>query len=170
MLAEMQTTSPELYKKVMEESKALPNTEAMFWKVEKPGVEPSYLFGTMHLSDPRISELSQKAKDAIAQSKSVTLEVADLSDKAVGAAMAKDRNLIVYADGSKSLKTQLSDDEYKKVEKVVSKSGMPAEFAGVLKPWLVSMLLATSDCERKQLAAGAKFSICASRRRRRRMG
>ena len=156
MLAEMQTTSPELYKKVMEESKALPNTEAVFWKVEKPGVEPSYLFGTMHLSDPRISELSQKAKDAIGQSKSVTLEVADLSDKAVGDAMAKDRNLIVYADGSKSLKTQLSDDEYKKVEKVVSKSGMPAEFAGVLKPWLVSMLLATSDCERSQLAAGAK--------------
>ncbi len=67
MLAELQTTSPELYKKVMEESKALPNTEAVFWKVEKPGVEPSYLFGTMHLSDPRISELSQKAKDAIAQ-------------------------------------------------------------------------------------------------------
>jgi uncharacterized protein len=156
MLAELQTTSPELYKKVMEESKALPNTEAVLWKVERPGVEPSYLFGTMHLSDPRISELSQKAKDAIGQSKSVTLEVADLSDKAVGDAMAKDRNLIVYADGSKSLKTQLSDDEYKKVEKVVSKSGMPAEFAGVLKPWLVSMLLATSDCERRQLASGAK--------------
>ncbi len=86
----------------------------------------------------------------------MTLEVADLSDKAVGDAMAKDRNLIVYADGSKSLKTQLSDDEYKKVEKVVSKSGMPAEFASVLKPWLVSMLLATSDCERRQLASGAK--------------
>src|SRR4029079_515437 len=115
MLAELQTTSPQLYKKVMEESKALPNTEAVFWKLEKPGTEPSYLFGTMHLSDPRISELPQRAKDAIAQSKSVTLEVADLADQAVGAALTNDRDLFVYGDGSKTLKAQLSDDEYKKV-------------------------------------------------------
>ena len=156
MLAELQMRSPELYKKVMDESKRLPNTEAMLWKVAKPGIEPSYLFGTMHLSDPRISELPQKAKDAIAQSKSVTLEVADLSDQAVGAALTKDRDLIVYGDASKTLKAQLSDDEYKKVEQIVAKSGMPAEFAAALKPWLISMLLATSDCERKQLASGAK--------------
>jgi uncharacterized protein YbaP (TraB family) len=154
MLAEMQSQAPDRYKEVMRESRALANSEAVLWKIEKAGVAPSYLFGTMHLSDPRISTLSEKTKEAIAQSTSVTLEVADLSDKAVTAGMAKARSLIVYS-GGESLKAQLTAEEYKKVERVVAKSGMPSELAGMLKPWLVSMLLSTSDCERKQLAGGA---------------
>jgi uncharacterized protein YbaP (TraB family) len=153
MLAEMQSQAPGVYGQVMAEGQALPNTEAMLWKIEKPGVAPSYLFGTMHLSDPRVATLSPTVKDAIAHSKSVTLEVADLSDKAVSAAMAKTAALIVYTNGQ-SLKGALSDDEYKDVQKIVAKSGMPGELAAMMKPWLVSMLLATSDCERQQLAAG----------------
>ena len=152
-LAEMQSKAPDVYSQVMAESRALPNTEAMLWKIEKPGLAPSYLFGTMHLSDPRVATLSPAVKDAIAHSKSVTLEVADLSDKAVAAAMAKAAALIVYTNG-KSLKGALSDDEYRDVQKIVAKSGMPGELAAMMKPWLVSMLLATSDCERQQLAAG----------------
>src|SRR6202000_1651086 len=70
MLAELQVKSPDVYSKVMAESSALPNTEAVLWKVEKSGIPPSYLFGTMHLSDPRIAMLSPAVKDAIAHSKS----------------------------------------------------------------------------------------------------
>jgi uncharacterized protein YbaP (TraB family) len=108
----------------------------------------------MHLSDPRISVLPEQVKDALAHSASIALEVADLSDKAVAAAIAKSRDLIVYT-GGKSLSTELSVEDYKKVEQIVAKSGMPSALAGVLRPWLVSMLIATSDCERQQLKAGA---------------
>ncbi len=153
MLAEMQTKYPDAYKKVMVESQTLPNTEAVLWKVEKPGVPVSYLFGTMHLSDPRVATLSPAVKDAIAHSKSVALEVANLSDKAVAAAMSKTAALIVYTNGE-SLKTALSAEEYKDVQQTVAKAGMPGELAASMKPWLVSMLLATSECERKQVAAG----------------
>lgn len=153
MLDEMQVKQPALYDKIMAESNATSNAEAMLWKVEKPGVPASYLFGTMHLSDPRITELPAAAIDAIAHSKSVALEVADLSPEAVAAAMAKAAGLIVYTDGS-SLKSALSADDYSKVERVVVKSGMPGKLAAMMKPWLVSMLLATSDCERKQIASG----------------
>jgi uncharacterized protein YbaP (TraB family) len=154
MLPELQQKSPELYAQVVAESRKVPNAEAVLWKIEKPDLAPSYLLGTMHLSDPRVTVLSQKTKEAIAQSKSVALEVADLSQQAMTTAMADARDLIVYSDG-KSLKQELSADEYAKAKEVVSKSGMPAEFAATLKPWLVGMLLATSDCERKQRAAGA---------------
>ena len=155
MLAEMQSRSPNAYKTVMEESRRTTNTEAVLWKIEKPGVAPSYLLGTMHLSDPRISRLSAQEKDLIAHSKSVALEVADLSDKAVGGAMAKAGALLVYTDG-RTLNTQLSGDEFKIVQRIVKQAGMPENASSVLKPWLVSMLLATSDCERKQVASGAK--------------
>jgi hypothetical protein len=155
MLAEMQSRSPDAYKSVMDESRQTTNTEAVLWKIEKPGIAPSYLLGTMHLSDPRISRLSEQEKDLIAHSKSVALEVADLSDKAVGEAMAKASGLLVYTDG-RTLNTQLSGDEFKIVQRIVKEAGMPENASSVLKPWLVSMLLATSDCERKQIASGAK--------------
>jgi uncharacterized protein YbaP (TraB family) len=155
MLTEMQSTLPASYQAIMDESRQTSNTDAILWKIEKPGIAPSYLMGTMHLTDPRIAQLPDKAKDAIAHAKSVALEVADLSDTAVAAAMAKAQGLLVYTDGT-TLTAQLSDDEFKKVQQVVTKAGMPEASAVVLKPWLISMLLATSDCERKQVASGAK--------------
>jgi uncharacterized protein YbaP (TraB family) len=154
MLAELQTTSPDLYNQVMDQTKALSNTEAVLWKVEKDGLPTSYLFGTMHLSDPRLTTLSPKVKEAIRGSKRVALEVADLSDNALATAMSKAAELVVYTDG-RNLKSQLSEDEFKKVEGVVTKSGMPGEFATLFRPWIVSMLLTLSDCEKKQVAAGA---------------
>lgn len=155
MLAELQTRSPDAYNAVMDESRQTINAEAVLWKIEKPGLAPSYLLGTMHLSDPRISRLSAQEKDIIAHSKSVALEVADLSDKAVADAMAKASKLLVYTDGT-TLNAQLSGDEFKTVQRIVKQAGMPENASSVLKPWLVSMLLATSDCERKQVASGAK--------------
>lgn len=155
MLAEMSQRAPETYKAVMDEARAFPNGEAVLWKIDKPGVAPSYLLGTMHLSDPRIATLSPAVTDAIAQSTSVTLEVADLSSEAAGEAMTKAGKLLVYTDGTK-LSALLSPEEFKQVQQVVTKSGMPDSASAAMKPWLVSMLMATSDCERKQVNSGAK--------------
>ena len=154
MLAEMQASEPEIYHRVMDEANKLENTEALLWKVEKAGVGPNYLFGTIHMSDPRLTTLSEKVKAAIGGSKALALEVADLSDAAMAAAMGGAAELLTYTDG-RNLESQLSPEEFKKVQELLMKSGMPAEFAGVFKPWLVSTLLAVSECERKQIAAGA---------------
>ncbi|MGQ0455847.1 MAG: TraB/GumN family protein [Hyphomicrobium sp.] len=154
MLTELQLTAPALHKRVMEEAARFGNTEAVLWKIEKSGLEPSYMFGTMHLSDPRLTTLSPAVRDAIKASSTVALEVADLSETALTGAMAKAGDLIVYADG-RTLSQYLTPDEFNKVKAVVGKSGMPGEFAGLFRPWLINMLLAMSDCERKQVAAGA---------------
>lgn len=154
MLAELKTSNPDLYAKVIDESSKLENSDGVLWKVEKDGVAPSYLFGTIHLSDPRLTTLSPKATEALSGSDTVVLELADVSENALGAAVSKATDLIVYTDG-RNLKSQLSDDEYKIVEDLVKRTGMPAEFAGVFRPWMVSMLLSMSDCERKQVESGA---------------
>lgn len=154
LMAELEVRAPDAHKQVLAEAAKIENSEAVLWKVEKEGVPPSYLFGTMHLSDARIATLTPKTKEAIKSSKIVALEVADLSENAVGAAMAKAAELVVYTDG-RNLQSQLDEDEFKKVQSLVAKSGMPGEFAGMFRPWIVSMLLSLSDCERKQVAAGA---------------
>lgn len=154
MMSELATTSPDLHKKVQSEAAAFGNTEAVLWKIEKDGLAPSYLFGTMHLSDPRLTTLSPAIKDALSASSTLALEVADLSEGALASAMSKAGDMILFTDG-RTLSQFLTPEEYKKVQDVVGKSGMPGEFAGLFKPWLINMLLAMSDCERKKVASGA---------------
>lgn len=155
MLVELAAKAPDVHRRVVEEGRALGNTDAVLWKIEKPGAPTSYLFGTMHLSDTRLTTLSAGVKDAIRQTKTLALEVADLSDSAMTTAMSKAADLIVYKDGQ-TLQSKLTPQEYATVQAIVQKSGMPGEFAGMFKPWLVNMLLALSDCERKKMAAGAQ--------------
>lgn len=155
ILAELDSSNPTALEKLRQQAAALENTEALLWKIEKPGVAPSYLFGTMHLSDSRITALSPAVEAAFAQSKSLALEVGDLSPDALTAAIATSGADLVYTDGT-NLAQKLSKEEFDKVKAVVAASGMPAKFAGMLKPWLVGTLLAVSDCERRQVASGTK--------------
>lgn len=153
MLAEFETKEPELHKRIMDEAAKLENTEAILWKVEKAGIAPSYLFGTIHMPDKRVATLTEKTQTAFAAAKTVALEVANTSDAALVEAMGRVPELLAYNDGS-TLQGQLTADEFKKVQGLVAKSGIPGELAIVLKPWLVSMLLSISDCQRLQMVAG----------------
>lgn len=155
MLGEFKTTEPELYKKVMDEAAAIENTEALLWKIEKDGTPVSYLFGTVHLPDARVTNIPAAASSALQASKTLVVEVADLSDEGMIAAVAQAPELLAYLDGT-TLKSQLSPEEFDKVTGIVGKMGMPAEAAVVLRPWLVSMLLAITDCQRDQMKAGKK--------------
>lgn len=154
MLAELATTDPDIYANVMQARQASSNADAVLWKVESPNRQTSHLFGTIHLSDPRVSVLSDNVKAALGKSASLAVEVADLSDSAMGAAMADAAQSLMYSDG-KSLADKLSGPEIAQVEAIVGKSGMPIESAHLLRPWLVNMLLSVSECERRQMAAGA---------------
>jgi uncharacterized protein len=154
MLAELATADPESHKRILDKSAVLENSEALLWKIEKAGTAPSHLFGTIHLSDIRVTTIPPKVIDALSSSKTLALEVADLSDAALGAAMATSAELLVYADGQ-TLEQKLQKAEFERVQAVVKKAGIPGDVAKLLKPWLVSTLLAISDCERRQIDAGA---------------
>ena len=154
MLAELAATDPEIYATVMQARQASSNAEAVLWKVEAPDGQTSHLFGTIHLSDPRVSVLSDNVKATLRKSATLAVEVADLSDTAMGAAMADAAQSLMYSDG-KSLSDKLSGPEIAQVEAIVGKSGMPVESAHLLRPWLLNILLSVSECERRQMAAGA---------------
>lgn len=153
MLAEMSISDPALHKSVIEQAAKLENTAALLWKIETKSGAVSYLFGTMHLTDSRITTLPDKLTQTITSSKTVALEVADLSDAALGAALGGAAELVAYTDGQ-TLDKILTSGEFKKVQSVVAKSGLPGEAANVFKPWLISTLIAMSDCERQQIDAG----------------
>lgn len=61
MLSALQKDDPATYRKIETEAAATPNGKGLLWKLEKAGERPSFLFGTMHMSDPRVTTLPPAA-------------------------------------------------------------------------------------------------------------
>jgi uncharacterized protein len=155
MLAETQAKDPETYAKIMAQAAATENTGALLWKIERPGRAASYLFGTVHLTDERVTKLSPAVEQAISGSKTIALEVSDISEKATAAVIAQSAPLVMFTDGRR-LDGLLSGPEYETVKKVVSRSGMPSDLAALFKPWIVTMIMSVSDCERTSVQKGER--------------
>lgn len=153
VLAELAVSDPKAHRQILATASATPNSEALLWKIEKAGVAPSYLFGTIHMTDERVTTLSPKVKDAIATSRRVALEIADLSPAATAGVMSKAAPLFLSTTTPR-LDAELTPDEFEKVKVALAKAGMPGQLASMIRPWLVHMLLAVSDCERQRSALG----------------
>lgn len=153
ILDELATTSPALHTRVTAAAAATSNTGSVLWRIDRDGRPPSHLLGTIHLTDPRVTTLSDKLRSIIAGAARVALEVADLSPEATSAVMAKLGGLVVFDDGRR-LDQLLTPEEIDKVEATLTASGVPAAAAPLFKPWVVTMMLAVSDCERRKVQNG----------------
>ena len=47
------------------EAAATLNGKGLLWKLEKTGQQPSFLFGTMHMTDPRVTRLTPAAATGV---------------------------------------------------------------------------------------------------------
>lgn len=155
MLAETEARNPQAYAAIMAAAASAKNADAILWKIEKEGRPTSYLFGTVHLTDDRVTSLSPAVKDAIKASKTVALEVSDISETATSTVIAKSAPLVMFTDGRR-LDGLLSPSEYDVVKSIIGRSGMPVDLAALFKPWIVTMILSTSDCERAKVQSGAR--------------
>src|SRR5690606_32925516 len=80
LLQEWKSERPDDYSKVMETADATPNGQNTFWKIEKEGAPTSYLFGTVHVSDPRVTALLEAVSKAFSEVDHVVLELAEAAD------------------------------------------------------------------------------------------
>ena len=107
----------------------------LLWKITRIGLEPSYLFGTMHLPDPEITNLPRVVLEALDNSMSVTLEVK--IDPENVADVSKTMN---YSDGTK-LKEKVGDDLYARTIPLLEKYGYHEAMVQHMKPWAAYLSL-----------------------------
>lgn len=153
IIGDLKTRSPELHARVTDAAATTSNAGHVLWRIEREGRAASHLLGTIHLTDPRVNVLSEELRSALDRAGTVALEVADLSPEAMAGAMAKSGDLVTFADG-RNLATLLSPEEIAGVEQILVGAGLPAEAAPVFKPWVVSLMLAVSECERRKVQSG----------------
>jgi uncharacterized protein YbaP (TraB family) len=154
LLDKLEGENPGLYQQVAEEAAKTPNGEAMLWKIEGNGApEPSYLLGTIHMTDERVATLSGPVRQVLSTVKTVALEIANVGDKqAMQAELGKRPDLMVLKGGS--LWDYMSPEMQEIISRQLEQVGIPQAVAGRLQPWLPAMTLAVSLCETQRNQAG----------------
>ncbi len=156
LLADLKVSEPQAYDGVRQSAAATENAKALLWKIEradKPDMAPSYLFGTLHLSDDRVQKLSVNVAKALDQSRRVAVEVDDLTTDRIAEALHTLRDKATLPEGQ-SLDKMLTAQELRLVTARLAKVGLTGEAALRVRPWVVQMLLTISDCERSRQALG----------------
>ncbi|MEM7216356.1 MAG: TraB/GumN family protein [Pseudomonadota bacterium] len=155
LLVDLKRDDPAAYDAVVAEAAETENAEAIFWKVEKEGLQTSWLYGTMHLADPDISSIPEDAQRAILESETLVIESVDALDAAAAAkAMAGLTHLTFLKDGT--LRDLVADELEDELEAAVTVRGVPMQLADRMQPWLVATTISLPVCEIIRKQQGAK--------------
>ncbi|MCG8668663.1 MAG: TraB/GumN family protein [Pseudomonadales bacterium] len=107
------------------------------WKIEHPKQEtrPSYLLGTMHLSDKDIVNLPPHIDSVVARTDSLAIEV-KLDQKA-----QKSLAELSALRGNKTLSDLIGSDTFQRIVSLLQPRGMSPLGLQRLKPWAVALML-----------------------------
>lgn len=100
----------------------------LLWKVEAPDGAASYLFGTMHADDPRLTDFPPAVEQALAASDVFMME------------MLPPRDVSVYFMQDATLADLLDEDELEQVRRLADVHAMREDVALRMKPWLLAMV------------------------------
>lgn len=104
----------------------------LFWKLESPAGQTSYLFGTIHTDDNRVTDFSANVEDAL---KSVDLFVMEATPNSSPTHVSMQEG---------SLKTMLTDAELDQVKTLAEFHVMHLDSALKMKPWLLAVVFSQS--------------------------
>ncbi|CAN7235013.1 TraB/GumN family protein [Phyllobacterium sp. LjRoot231] len=157
LLAEMTKTDPAKLDALRKEAADTVNGKGLLWKIEKPGVKPSFLYGTMHLTDPRVLKLSDAAETAYQGADTIVIETDEVLDpKAPIKVMAETPELMMLVDGT-TLDKLIPRDKLDTVETALSERGISLAAVNRMQPWMLTSMLAMPACEFARKKEGAAF-------------
>lgn len=156
MLAHMERDDPQALKGIREEAAKVENGGALLWRIEKDGgAAPSYLFGTMHVSDPRVVRLPDAAQQAFDAADTVVIETTDILDQSkMMQAMVQKPDLMMFTDNT-TLFSLLSPEDRAAVETALKARNIPPASVAKMKPWMIAAMVALPACELARKAKGA---------------
>lgn len=153
LFSELKTSDPAGYARIRAAADSVPNSRALLWRIERKGVPPSYLLGTIHSTDERVT-LSPAAAAALNAATTVALEIVD--DKPAPGAPTMEALVAaegLYREGN-GLKDVLTPAEMATLGKALAAEGIPENAVHLLRPWFATFAFAIPACEKRRAAAG----------------
>jgi uncharacterized protein YbaP (TraB family) len=157
LFAELKQSDPAMLTKLEAQAAETPNGEGILWKIEKDGAKPSWLFGTIHMTDPRVTALDAEAEKAFDATDRLVIETTDVLDEAkLLGEMAKRPDLMMYTDGG-TLTDRISAEDLALLSEGLKARGIPIDSVIKMKPWMLLAAVAMPACEQARKAAGEKI-------------
>jgi uncharacterized protein YbaP (TraB family) len=126
--------------------------DGILWRIEKPGLAPSYLYGTIHSTDDSAVALARRAAKRISGASIVATELGSMD--AVEKASISASILTTALDRDHDTFEGLPENDRAGIETFAAAQGFPSQFAHHLKLWFLAILTATPACETKRQALG----------------
>jgi len=155
MLAAFAADKPQVMAEIRAQADKVPNGKGLLWRIEHEGAKPSWLFGTMHMSDPRVLKLPQAAQAAFDAAGTMVIETTDILDQAkMTAALMARPELMMFTDAT-TLSSLLPPEDKAMVEQELERRGIALESVQKMQPWMLSALVNMPACELARKAQGA---------------
>jgi uncharacterized protein YbaP (TraB family) len=110
-------------------------SDALLWKVSKAGSSSSYIFGTIHVSDPEITNLPEAVKSALINSDTFVMEALPNPEDVLTLSQ-----MMFYMDGT-TLSEFLDDELFLRTATVLSAFQLPVEAVAIMRPWAAFLMM-----------------------------
>ncbi|MGB0928606.1 MAG: TraB/GumN family protein [Pikeienuella sp.] len=144
-LKALQHTNPATYENILTAAKQVPNGEGIFWKVEAPGVAPSYLLGTKHSADRPIGKELRLARKALQGARLLFVELSPEETAEMETTLRSDPTLFMDMAGG-TLANNIPPTLTSRAKDVFSEYALPPQAADRIQPWFLQMLMAQPPC------------------------
>jgi uncharacterized protein YbaP (TraB family) len=120
---------------------AVPFGDGLLWRVERPGEEPSHLFGTMHSADPEITALPAPVEEVFEEADAVLLELV------ISGRTGRDLRDAMTLGRGRDLEALLGADLYARVATVGRRYDLRPGQLRRLKPWVLIAQFSSPSAE-----------------------
>jgi uncharacterized protein YbaP (TraB family) len=125
----------------------LVNADGLMWRIEKPNLAPSYLFGTIHSTDDSALEVARRAAKLIKGAEVVATELGGPIDSIERANLTAAMLAEALDRDHDTFEGVIPPEDRELIETLLVGQGYPAAFAHHLKPWFLAILTALPTCE-----------------------
>lgn len=149
LLAEVRRSDPAAFSALEAEAARVRFGRGLLFEITRPGLPPSYLFGTVHLHDPRSATLPPAAAGALAGASTVALELAEgdvLNDPKALERLGPGLLKSLTAKPAERASRLLPPESLARLREALAAYGLPADSAEVLKPAFLAVLFSIPPC------------------------
>lgn len=153
LMAALAETDAAAHAGILERGAAVENGEGRFWKVERDGAAPSYLFGTVHSTAAADRGLPEAVATQLRAAKQLLVEITPEEQAKLETRVMTDPTFILDLEAP-PLSARLSAEDMALVEKGLAGRQVPLAVAERLKPWMLLSMMAVPLCEQQAMAEG----------------
>ena len=133
-----------------EESRAQPYSDARLWRIERDGAEPSFILGTMHVTDPDVTALSPAIQQAFDSTETLAVELT--MDAMTQAKLAK----AMLASDFAWMDHRLDERQRRLLADVAGQYDIAVTQLRLLQPWAVAAMFSFPPAELQRQMNGSK--------------